>query len=276
MSTPSENLSRLDRANRERADWIHNIRPFVVDEERPLSSVLDPGKRNPISLSEYRVRSLIGQVQATEYLAEQVASDTPSVDEIQEAHRRMFTDVTRDMGQLRLPHQIAMSNGHLAAESPRIPLEMTMLSAQTREILAASDTAEQKVVAMAFYNAGFLARKPFRDGNARVARCILAASAERHFGSSAPLLEGLAENHSQYLNGLACAQDQNDLGPLARAIGQQVGITLPEGRIPSPFGVRPRPMMAIDDIGPLEREMEQSRTGAAVPKMLLSGPDMDV
>ena len=165
------------------------------------------------SLEIYTVRSLAGLALGRFRFANS-ANIFPSVDEVKTLHRHAFEFIHPWAGEFRKGRQ-EVEFGQIAGEVPiRIQRGLSELKRDMDHAFNAFRDTQRRVFALSFYHAAFEAIHPFRDGNGRVGRAILGVQVEKVFGRDV----GLVVDRHAYMKGLAAAQLEHDIAPLAAVI----------------------------------------------------------
>ncbi len=193
---------------------------------------MHPGIR---TLSQYEQAVTQGAFDALTY----VRSINPCADlrptDVQAVHFHIFRAVHPWAGSFRELGQLAVVAGHIAAESGRIIRELELAWRQCHYLLSSSpNDAIGILAALSLGHIRFERIHPFRDGNGRSGRVILAVQFERLFGC----LPDFSDQRG-YRDALRAAST-GDLAPLMRYLGRSASLVLPPTPWPSPFRLAPR------------------------------------
>lgn len=166
----------------------------------------------------------------------------PTKNDIAVFHEVTFQEVHPiSAGNWRKTSVFIFPGARVTCDPHRIPLELDILEAQTKEGLAQAKSQQERIAILAFHHAKFENIHPFLDGNGRCGRILLQAMLEHETGKDIPLCTTIAKNKVAYLQAIELAQNTGDLGPLTRTLCQAAGIEPPkEGPIPSPYRIRPQ------------------------------------
>jgi fido (protein-threonine AMPylation protein) len=207
------------------------------------------------SLCEYERRVVLGAAAALVLLREP-ATDVFEQETVRLVHRLVFERVHPWAGTFRTPGQLATVSGYVAADAGRIGAELSLLSRRIECSPAFWSEAEvDAVLSVAFFHARFERIHPFRDGNGRVGRLLLAEQFRR-LGSRMNIDWLAARPH--YIAALASAND-GDLAPLANLLLAGAGGARIAGPCYSPLRIAPR-MGAEAVFAPdIEQDLQWSR-----------------
>ena len=237
-----------DSSERSEADWLKNIQPLGLCERITSKHAYDEAiRRNLLRAFEW--------VRANPTLH-------PALGYIRGVHQIVFADVHPWAGELRPPGTLPVGLGgsHVSADATRVPRELAVLQAQTRE-LADGPWRDDPFGVVAFSHARFERIHPFLDGNGRVGRLLADAQLAAVLGPDFPP-EPI--DRKTYLAALRLT-DRNLLGPLAAVLRSYAGQppSARAGVILSPFSIGPR-VDALEDGGRLTvaAEVELTRRPA--------------
>ncbi len=168
--------------------------------------------------------------------------------DIQAVHFHIFRAVHPWAGSFREVGQLAVVAGHVAAESDRIVRELELAWRQCQFLLSSSgNDAVGILAALSLGHIRFERIHPFRDGNGRTGRVILAAQFERFFGCLPDFSD--QRGYRDALRGAGA----RDLAPFMRYLGRSASLVLRPEPWLSPFRLAPRfldgsePPPSLDD-----------------------------
>ena len=187
------------------------------------------------SLAQYEAALIQGTIDAADYLHSVDALDGLVVADFQAVHFHLFKGVHPWAGEFRSIGQLAVVAGYPAADPGRIRRELELTLLQTRQLLgAASGEAAPVLAALSFQHARFERIHPFRDGNGRSGRTVLAVQFQSLFGH----LPDFADQPA-YREALRAA-NSGDLGPFMRFLARNTSVALSAAPCPSPYRIAPR------------------------------------
>lgn len=162
----------------------------------------------------------------------------PAPGYIRTLHWLLFNDVHSWAGEFRRPGTPPVGLGtHVSADASRVPRELEMLQAQTRE-LAEGPWRNDPFNVVAFSHARFERIHPFLDGNGRTGRLLVTSQLAAVLG---PGFRRDPMDRKAYLAALRVT-DKHLLGPLA-AVLRSYALQPPPARsgpVLSPFSIAPR------------------------------------
>ncbi len=190
------------------------------------------------SLADYTEKTSAG-LAAAQWLAQELCGTTPPDPAlIRDIHRVAFAEVVPFAGEFRKDNGV-MIGGYPGADTSRISYEIALLNRQYSDMLADDHTPAGCAAAVAFYHIRLMRIHPFRDGNGRTGRVLLAAQCDALFtnGAGEQVMAALAADKPAYYEALRSANRLN-LAPLAAIVTQALGM---EGsrEAQSPFRVAP-------------------------------------
>lgn len=209
-----------------------------LDLSPPLKSLIDEGKSDE-ALSLYEEKVTLQSADLMYLLRTDKSLKVPRQSDIQLFHQVMFEAVHPvSAGTWRKSAVFIQPGAKTTCDPHRIPLELSILEAQTKEGLGKAKTPQERIAILAFHHAKFENIHPFRDGNGRSGRLILQAMLEHEVGKDIPLCTTIAKDKTGYLQAMDKAT--TDLGPLTRKLCEAAGIEPPMGTITPPYRVRPQ------------------------------------
>ncbi len=174
-------------------------------------------------------------VDAYDYLCAVEVLDGLVVSDFQAVHFHLFKGVHPWAGEFRTAGQLAVVAGHPAADPGRIHRELELALLQTRHLLdAAREEAAPMLAALSFLHARYERIHPFRDGNGRSGRTLLAVQFESVFGQMPDFSD--QQGYREALRATA----SGDLGLFMRFLARSAGVTLSPAPWPSPYRIAPR------------------------------------
>lgn len=211
------------------------------------------------SLSEYENVVAEGTLLATSWL--QIERPTClSLTTAQRAHWLIFQGAHPWAGSIRSQREVATVEGFVAADSWRIKREFDLLQYQISAWPDHSEwsTTENLAVQAAFFHVRFERVHPFRDGNGRVGRLLLA-----EFLRQTDQFHGdIAFDRDEYFEALRPA-NRGDLVRLASLILRHNSLPpLALKSIPSPFRIAPRMFESVEETS-IEDDLAWSRNPRA-------------
>ena len=218
-----------DSSERSEADWL-KIQPLGLCERITSKRAYDEAVR-------------LNLLRALEWVRAN-PSLHPALAYLRAVHRLVFADVHPWAGELRRPGTLPVGLGaHVSADASRVPRELAMLQAQTRE-LAEGPWQDDPFSVVAFSHARFERIHPFLDGNGRVGRLLVDAQLAAALG---PDFLPQPLDRKVYLAALH-ATDKHLLGPLAAVLCAYALQPSPARSEPifSPFSIAPR-VAALED-----------------------------
>ena len=141
----------------------------------------------------------------------------PSPDEVRAVHRGVFADIHPWAGQFR--SKALGIGGRIGADHTTLVANLQLAQAETRDLLERRSWSP--ICAAVYYHIRFELIHPFRDGNSRVGRLMLAAQIQNLAGLH---MHPPLEAREQYLDRMDHAAWCGKLGPLARLIESWCGI----------------------------------------------------
>jgi fido (protein-threonine AMPylation protein) len=196
---------------------------------------------NVSSYAEYERLCFVAARKAKAFLTEDRPGPTaPQTSRI--VHAIMFQEVHPWAGAFRVAGDSVIISGYPAADAWRVPNELALLQTQLDRWDSFGDmlalTPEQIAACkIVFHHIRFERIHPFRDGNGRVGRLLLAAAVDQVFGQW-PNTDWDAQKR-RYFAALAAGNKRN-LQPLASLILDTLGGAEILGEIRAPFRVAPR------------------------------------
>ena len=174
--------------------------------------------------------------------------DLPSPDLLRLTHYLIFKEVHPWAGSFRQIGQVDAPGARFAVETQRIEPELLLAARQAASLL------EYPIVACAFFHLRFEAIHPFRDGNGRTGRTILAAQIYSRWQ------EDLVWQREPYLAALHAGM-AGDLTPLINYLLDSLGHTDQQLQFPyySPYRIAPLYLGDPRIAATLEEALEQSK-----------------
>jgi fido (protein-threonine AMPylation protein) len=213
---------------------------------------------NVTSYAEYEESCAHGALAAEKFVSE-YRPDLFSPETSRVVHRLMFHRVHPWAGQFRKGGEAVIIAGYPAADSWRVQAELELLQLQIsrwRDYVAALALEDIHVTASlcAFHHIRFERVHPFRDGNGRVGRIILAAAMSRLF--ERPIAFDWRKEKQTYYTALL-AGNKGRLTPLVNLLIAAVDLPLVARELPAPFRMAPRMFEEMATI-PLEDDFQWS------------------
>jgi fido (protein-threonine AMPylation protein) len=187
------------------------------------------------SLAQYEEAVIQGTGDALRYLRAVEVLDGLVLADFQAVHFHIFKCVHPWAGEFRSAGQLGVVAGHPAADPGRIGRELELALVQTRQLLDGARVETAPMLAtLSFLHARYERIHPFRDGNGRSGRTLLAIQFERLFGHLPEI-----SDQPGYREALR-ATNSGDLGPFMRFLAQSTNVTLSATPCPSPYRIAPR------------------------------------
>ncbi len=215
-------------------------------------------------MSDYEDLVSVGFLAANHYL-NQESDDLFDLRHACIAHWLMFQAVHDWAGQMRRQGELATIAGFVSAEAARIEAEFSLLRSQS-ELWPGLENPEWHDAAgfallLSFQHIRFERIHPFRDGNGRIGRLLLAASLRQRFRSATLYVDWNSQKQA-YVEALRLGCE-GDLAPLAGIILHACGLpAFPNPPYWSPYRLGPR-MLEQDRCTTLEEDLKWSRVAPA-------------
>jgi fido (protein-threonine AMPylation protein) len=168
------------------------------------------------------------QIPLREFLIE--AGSLWTKETIQKAHRLLFTNIAPWAGEFSTRQEIIAG---IPGSPPELREgEFTLLEKQMGLLEKAANSDLAKIRIAAFHHSRLLCIHPFRDGNGRTSRALLAHQMRQITGGIKPLLC----EKSEYIAALQAAHPEGDLAPLSNLLCKTyLGRPDPAKYLPVPF-----------------------------------------
>lgn len=181
--------------------------------------------------------------------------DIPSAAFVMACHKSVFGDIYPWAGELR--KKSLGIGGRIGADHPLLVANLEMAKGEAEALRSMS---WDPIHIAAFYHVRFELVHPFRDGNGRVGRLMLAAQIQNWTGRH---MHPPLEAREQYLDCMDHASWCGNLGPLVRLIEGWCGVR-PDafscsGALLSPFRLSPRFLASGEHLKTLSEEIENAR-----------------
>lgn len=188
------------------------------------------------TLDQYEQSVLRGGSDALAYLRGIDPLQQLGVADLRHVHHLIFAGAHPWAGNFRKPGELGVVSGYPTADPHRIERELEMAIRQMREVLdpaLANRTAHGLVAALALFHVRFERVHPFKDGNGRSGRIVLAVQFEKIFGKIPSFT-----NQQGYRSAIR-ESARRELAPLINYLGVSVGLPRIQSW-KSPFQVQPR------------------------------------
>jgi fido (protein-threonine AMPylation protein) len=213
------------------------------------------------TIEDYERLIAEGAVLADDYLKD-FAPNCFAPGTAEAVHRIMFQDVHDWAGKFRSPGQAVIVSGFPAADHWRVVRELELLQFQIGRFFDFADRSEFSVeqanaLVCAFHHLRFERIHPFRDGNGRAGRALVAGAVRMRFDLE-PIFEW-RQGRERYFEALR-AGNNRELSLLGNLILGSLGLEPSISSFRSPFRVGPRMFEAIEETT-TEEDLAWSLTG---------------
>lgn len=208
------------------------------------------------SMDDYNTRFFRNiELTRQQLTSKEFALDVPSPSDVLACHRAVFGDIYPWAGEFR--KKSLGIGGRIGADHPLLVANLEMAKREAEELRGAG---WNPLHVAAFYHVRFELIHPFRDGNGRVGRLLLASQIQNWTGMH---MHPPLEARERYLDCMDHASWCGNLGPLVRTVESWCDISPGsfscQGELLSPFKLRPRFLSSGESLGTLSQEIELAR-----------------